>query len=135
MAAAMRLRPSLTASSPSPVKWYMMPGTMLTSMVTVFTSSPFTAALYVFTSIVAMVNKVWFVMGGGAGATVFSSVLQQLLELAHELLRGDVAFYDFPVFQQYVRWYAVQSQCPDCLALEHQSIADGTPFHGVAFEE
>ncbi len=37
IAAAMRSRPSLTATSPRPVRWYMTPFSKLTSMVTVVT--------------------------------------------------------------------------------------------------
>ena len=44
MADEMRSRPSRTASSPRPVKWYNMPFTRFTSTVTVVTFSPFTAA-------------------------------------------------------------------------------------------
>ena len=50
-AAEIRLRLSLTASSPKPVRWYMTPLLRLTSTVTVVTSSPLTAAQYVFTNI------------------------------------------------------------------------------------
>ena len=50
-AAEIRLRLSLTASSPKPVRWYITPLLRLTSTVTVVTSSPLTAAQYVFTNI------------------------------------------------------------------------------------
>ena len=54
-AATMRSWLSFTAVSASPDRWNMIPLVRLISTVTVVTSSPFTAALYVFTSISLLV--------------------------------------------------------------------------------